>query len=77
PSNKTFCELGLPSAEIHVFYFPQGHSRTVFEKDVDGQIPNYPNLPSKLLCLLHSVTFHADPKTNEVYAQMTLQHVSS
>ncbi|KAL4275801.1 hypothetical protein AHAS_Ahas20G0143500 [Arachis hypogaea] len=42
------------------------------KKDVDGQIPNYPNLPSKLLCLLHNVTLHADPETDEVYAQMTL-----
>ena len=28
------------------------------KKDVDAQIPNYPNLPSKLLCLLLSVTLH-------------------
>lgn len=28
------------------------------KKDVDAQIPNYPNLPSKLLCLLHNVTLH-------------------
>ncbi|QHO23881.1 Auxin response factor [Arachis hypogaea] len=28
------------------------------KKDMDGQIPNYPNLPSKLLCLLHNVTLH-------------------
>lgn len=26
------------------------------KKDVDAQIPNYPNLPSKLLCRLHNVT---------------------
>lgn len=25
------------------------------KKDVDAQIPNYPNLPSKLLCRLHNV----------------------
>ncbi|KAF9663052.1 hypothetical protein SADUNF_Sadunf18G0118100 [Salix dunnii] len=43
------------------------------KKDVNAQIPNYPNLPSKLLCLLHN----ADPETDEVYAQMTLQPVSS
>lgn len=24
----------------------------------DAQIPNYPNLPSKLLCLLHNLTLH-------------------
>lgn len=77
-------------------------------KDADAQIPNYPNLPWKMVCLLHSVTLHvgprlrfselpplhrhdlkqnqalhcstvilgtsqADPETDEVYAQMTLQ----
>ncbi|GER42033.1 auxin response factor [Striga asiatica] len=47
------------------------------KKDVDAQIPNYTNLPSKLLCLLHTVTLHADPETDEVYARMTLQPVSS
>ncbi|XP_052200171.1 auxin response factor 19-like isoform X2 [Diospyros lotus] len=47
------------------------------KKDVDAQIPNYPNLPSKLLCLLHNVKLHADPETDEVYAQMTLQPVPS
>ncbi|PHT75961.1 Auxin response factor 19 [Capsicum annuum] len=47
------------------------------KKDVDAQIPNYPNLPSKLVCLLHNVTLHADPETDEVYAQMTLQPVPS
>ncbi|KAL0338791.1 UNVERIFIED_CONTAM: Auxin response factor 19 [Sesamum angustifolium] len=47
------------------------------KKDIDAQIPNYPNLPSKLLCLLHNVTLHADPETDEVYAQMTLQPVPS
>ncbi|KAL1356473.1 hypothetical protein HN51_008483 [Arachis hypogaea] len=72
--------VNLPPAGTHVFYFPQGHSEQVaasLKKDVDGQIPNYPNLPSKLLCLLHSVTLHADPETDEVYAQMTLQPVPS
>ncbi|XP_010541685.1 PREDICTED: auxin response factor 7-like isoform X2 [Tarenaya hassleriana] len=39
-------------------------------------IPSYPNLPSKLICMLHSVTLHADPETDEVYAQMTLQPVN-
>ncbi|XP_075512901.1 auxin response factor 19-like isoform X2 [Primulina tabacum] len=72
--------VNLPAAGTHVVYFPQGHSEQVAEsmkKDVDAQIPNYPNLLSKLLCLLHSVTLHADPETDEVYAQMTLQPVSS
>ncbi|KZV49018.1 auxin response factor 2 family protein [Dorcoceras hygrometricum] len=72
--------VNLPAAGTHVVYFPQGHSEQVaasMKKDMDAQIPNYTNLPSKLLCLLHSVTLHADPETDEVYAQMTLQPVSS
>ncbi|RZR96008.1 hypothetical protein BHM03_00024931 [Ensete ventricosum] len=47
------------------------------QKDINAHIPNYPNLPSKLICLLHNVTLHADPETDEVYAQMTLQPVNS
>ncbi|PIN02116.1 hypothetical protein CDL12_25371 [Handroanthus impetiginosus] len=72
--------VNLPAAGTHVVYFPQGHSEQVaasMKKDVDAQIPNYPNLPSKLLCHLHSVTLHADPESDEVYAQMTLQPVPS
>ncbi|GER36146.1 auxin response factor [Striga asiatica] len=72
--------VNVPAAGTHVVYFPQGHSEQVaasMKKDVDAQIPNYPNLPSKLLCLLHNVTLHADPETDEVYAQMTLQPVPS
>ncbi|KAJ6992735.1 Auxin response factor 5 [Populus alba x Populus x berolinensis] len=62
----------LLESKITVFRFAAS-----MKKDVDAQIPNYPNLPSKLLCLLHNVTLHADPETDEVYAQMTLQPVSS
>lgn len=72
--------VSLPAAGTHVVYFPQGHSEQVaasMKKDMDAQIPNYPNLPSKLLCILHSVTLHADPETDEVYARMTLQPVPS
>ncbi|KAF8646517.1 hypothetical protein HU200_065736 [Digitaria exilis] len=46
-------------------------------KDADAKIPSYPNLPSQLICILHSVTMHADPDTDEVYARMTLQPVSN
>ncbi|KGN61195.1 auxin response factor 19 [Cucumis sativus] len=72
--------VNLPPAGYHVVYFPQGHSEQVaasLRKDVDGQVPNYPSLASKLLCLLHNVTLHADPETDEVYAQMTLLPVPS
>lgn len=70
----------LPPAGSLVVYFPQGHSEQVaasMQKDADAHIPSYPNLPSKLICLLHNVTLHADAETDEVYAQMTLQPVNS
>lgn len=70
----------LPPVGSYVVYFPQGHSEQVaasMQKDADAQIPNYPTLPSKLICYLHSVTLHADAETDEVYAQMTLQPVNT
>ncbi|RLN05583.1 auxin response factor 21-like [Panicum miliaceum] len=70
----------LPPAGSLVVYFPQGHSEQVaasMRKDADAKIPSYPNLPSKLICILSSVTMHADPDTDEVYARMTLQPVSN
>lgn len=70
----------LPPVGSLVVYFPQGHSEQVaasMQKDIDAHFPNYPNLPSKLICLLHNVTLHADTETDEVYAQMTLQPVNS
>jgi hypothetical protein len=27
-------------------------------KEVEGHIPNYPNLPAQLICQLHDVTMH-------------------
>ncbi|GLU10179.1 hypothetical protein SLE2022_269990 [Rubroshorea leprosula] len=70
--------VSLPPVGSLVVYFPQGHSEQVaasMQKEADV-IPSYPNLPSKLICMLHNVTLHADPETDEVYAQMTLQPVS-
>ncbi|CAL9175464.1 unnamed protein product [Musa hybrid cultivar] len=70
----------LPLVGSLVVYFPQGHSEQVatsMQKDLDAHIPNYTSLPSKLICLLHNVTLHVDPETDEVYAQMTLQPVNS
>ncbi|XP_058108682.1 auxin response factor 16-like isoform X2 [Magnolia sinica] len=70
--------VSLPPVGSLVVYFPQGHSEQVaasMQKETDG-IPNYPSLPSKLICMLHSVTLHADVETDEVYAQMTLQPVN-
>ncbi|KAJ6812249.1 auxin response factor 19-like [Iris pallida] len=72
--------VSLPPAGSLVVYFPQGHSEQVaasMQKDIEAHIPNYPNLPSKLICLVHNVTLHADAETDEVYAQMTLQPVNT
>ncbi|XP_020084330.1 auxin response factor 12-like isoform X2 [Ananas comosus] len=66
----------LPTVGTRVVYFPQGHSEQVVastNKEVEGHIPNYPNLPPQLICQLHNVTMRADVETDEVYAQMTLQ----
>ncbi|KAK4749837.1 hypothetical protein SAY87_027286 [Trapa incisa] len=71
--------VSLPYVGSRVVYFPQGHSEQVAastNKEVDSQIPNYPNLPPQLVCQLHNVTMHADLETDEVYAQMTLQPMS-
>ncbi|XP_004490754.1 auxin response factor 8 [Cicer arietinum] len=68
--------VSLPTAGTRVVYFPQGHSEQVAattNREIDGQIPNYPSLPPQLICQLHNVTMHADVETDEVYAQMTLQ----
>lgn len=70
--------VSLPPVGSLVVYFPQGHSEQVaasMQKETDG-IPSYPNLPSKLVCMLHNVTLQADAETDEVYAQMTLQPVN-
>ncbi|KAI4996729.1 hypothetical protein ZWY2020_052071 [Hordeum vulgare] len=67
--------VSLPAVGSRVIYFPQGHSEQVAastNKEVDAQIPNYPNLPPQLICQLHN----ADVETDEVYAQMTLQLLS-
>ncbi|KAG2712735.1 hypothetical protein I3760_04G139400 [Carya illinoinensis] len=70
--------VSLPPVGSLVVYFPQGHSEQVAASmhQETNFIPNYPNLPSKLICMLHNVTLHADLETDEVYAQMTLQPVN-
>ncbi|XWS20979.1 hypothetical protein CRYUN_Cryun30bG0015700 [Craigia yunnanensis] len=70
----------LPQVGSLVYYFPQGHSEQVAvstKRMATSQIPNYPNLPSQLMCQVHSVTPHADRDTDEIYAQMSLQPVNS
>lgn len=70
----------LPQVGSLVYYFPQGHSEQVAastNRATTSQIPNYPNLPSQLLCQVHNVTLHADKDTDEIFAQMSLQPVNS
>ncbi|XP_057766076.1 auxin response factor 5 [Salvia miltiorrhiza] len=70
----------LPQVGSLVYYFPQGHSEQVAvstNRSATTQIPNYPNLPTQLLCQVHNVTLHADKETDEIYAQMSLQCVNT
>ncbi|KAK6939364.1 AUX/IAA domain [Dillenia turbinata] len=72
--------VSLPHVGSLVYYFPQGHSEQVAvstNRSATSQIPNYPNLPSQLMCQVHNVTLHADRETDEIYAQMSLQPVNS
>ncbi|XP_073294877.1 auxin response factor 5-like [Primulina huaijiensis] len=72
--------VNLPQIGSLVYYLPQGHSEQVAvstNRAATSQIPNYPNLPSQLLCQVHKVTLHADKDTDEIYAQMNLQPVNS
>ncbi|WOK95347.1 hypothetical protein Cni_G04054 [Canna indica] len=72
--------VSLPQPGSLVYYFPQGHSEQVTastRKVANTQIPAYTDLPAQLMCQVHNVTLHADKETDEIYAQMTLQPVSS
>ncbi|PWA45162.1 transcriptional factor B3 family [Artemisia annua] len=70
----------LPQVGSLVYYFPQGHSEQVAvstNRTATSQVPNYPNLPSQLLCQVLNATLHADKETDEIYAQMSLRPVNS
>ncbi|XP_022772671.1 auxin response factor 5-like isoform X2 [Durio zibethinus] len=70
----------LPQVGSLVYYFPQGHSEQVAvstKRMATSRIPNYPNLPSQLMCQVRNVTLHADRDTDEIYAQISLQTVNS
>ncbi|XP_044392275.1 uncharacterized protein [Triticum aestivum] len=50
--------------------FPAMHQlvAATTKKTPNSRIPNYPSLPSQLLCQVHNITMHADKDANEVYA---------
>ncbi|XP_072965541.1 auxin response factor 18-like isoform X1 [Typha angustifolia] len=65
----------VPRVGERVFYFPQGHMEQLQAStnlEVDQQIPLF-SLPSKILCRVVDIQLRAEPETDEVYAQITLQ----
>ncbi|CAN1793970.1 Auxin response factor 18 [Linum perenne] len=66
----------IPKEKQRVFYFPQGHMEqlqgTIMDDEQSKHIPAV-NLPSKILCRVVNVMRTAEPDTDEVYAQITLQ----
>lgn len=57
-----YCRHGMDCVFIITFYwlmpYLQFQVAASMQKDIDVHVPNYPNLPSKLICLLHNVTLH-------------------
>eukprot|EP00268_Persea_americana_P050891 TRINITY_DN557_c0_g2_i1.p1 TRINITY_DN557_c0_g2~~TRINITY_DN557_c0_g2_i1.p1 ORF type:complete len:688 (+),score=142.95 TRINITY_DN557_c0_g2_i1:712-2775(+) len=67
--------VSVPREQERVYYFPQGHMEQLVastHQGLDQQIPSF-NLPSKILCRVVNVQLRAEPDTDEVYAQITLQ----
>ncbi|XP_010925954.1 auxin response factor 18 [Elaeis guineensis] len=65
----------VPRENERVFYFPQGHMEQLeasTNQELDLQIPRL-SLPSNILCRVVNVQLKAEPETDEVYAQVTLQ----
>ncbi|CAA2954458.1 auxin response factor 6-like isoform X1, partial [Olea europaea subsp. europaea] len=54
-----------------------GQFAAATNKEINTHIPNYVSLLPQLLCQLHSITMYADVETDEIYAQMTLQPLTS
>ncbi|XP_076907708.1 auxin response factor 11-like [Bidens hawaiensis] len=65
----------IPCIGDRVFYFVQGHLKQVEEimkQEGIDRIPNH-GLPSKILCKVVAVQLKAEPKSEEVYAKITLR----
>ncbi|KAJ3694504.1 hypothetical protein LUZ60_009984 [Juncus effusus] len=65
----------VPRVRERVYYFPQGHMEQLeasTNQELDQQL-NLFNLPPKILCQVVNVQLKAEPETDEVYAQITLQ----
>ncbi|GAB2259729.1 hypothetical protein Droror1_Dr00010584 [Drosera rotundifolia] len=75
-----WCAFQWPGARWFIFLMATRAGccyKPTNKKDGDGQIPNNPHLPPQLICQLHNVTMHLDMETDEVYAQMTLQPLTT
>ncbi|MQL99283.1 hypothetical protein Taro_032004 [Colocasia esculenta] len=65
----------VPREGSRVYYFPQGHMEQLeasTNQELNQQIPLF-NLPPKILCRVIHVHLRAEPETDEVFAQITLQ----
>ncbi|KAK1285959.1 Auxin response factor 9 [Acorus calamus] len=65
----------VPRQGEMVYYFPQGHMEQLqasTNQKLDQQIHMF-NLPSKILCRVVHTQLKAEPESDEVYAQITLQ----
>ncbi|KAK1320222.1 Auxin response factor 9 [Acorus calamus] len=65
----------VPRQGEMVYYFPQGHMEQLqasTNQKLDQQIHMF-NLPSKILCRVVHIQLKAEPESDEVYAQITLQ----
>ncbi|KAK1258032.1 Auxin response factor 1 [Acorus gramineus] len=65
----------VPREGERVYYFPQGHMEQLeasTNEELILQIPMF-NLPSKILCSVVHIQLKAEPESDEVYAQITLQ----
>ncbi|KAG6430254.1 hypothetical protein SASPL_108317 [Salvia splendens] len=67
--------VDVPCVGERVYYFPQGHMEQLeasTNQELNQQIPHF-NLPPKILCRVVYIQLKAEPETDEVYAQITLQ----
>nr|ANI70187.1 auxin response factor ARF15 [Salvia miltiorrhiza] len=59
----------MPSVNSKVFYFPQGHSE---HSSGNVDFRSCPRTPAYIACRVSSISFMADPDTDEVFAKMRL-----
>ncbi|KAH6779992.1 auxin response factor 9 [Perilla frutescens var. hirtella] len=67
--------VDVPCMGERVYYFPQGHMEQLeasTNQELNQHIPRF-NLPPKILCHVVYIQLLAEPETDEVYAQITLQ----